>query len=68
MAKSTNPFHYFGSSPEVIRTEVMMYVEYPLSIRNVEENHFNQDHHLISRDDSKARRSAAPTEWRTLAA
>jgi putative transposase len=26
MAKSTNPFRYFDSSPEVIRLVVMMYV------------------------------------------
>ena len=30
-------------------------------------NHFNQDRHLISRDDYKARRSAALAEWKTLA-
>ena len=30
MAKSTNPFRYFDSSPEVIRTVVMMYVKFPL--------------------------------------
>ena len=37
MAKSTNPFRYFDSSPEVIRTVVMMYVKFPLSLRNVED-------------------------------
>ncbi len=37
MAKSTNPFRYFDSSPEVIRLMVMMYVKYPLSLRNVED-------------------------------
>ncbi len=37
MANSTNPFRYFDSSPEVIRTVVMMYVKYPLSLRNVED-------------------------------
>jgi len=37
MAKSTNPFRWFGSSPEVIRLVVLMYVKYPLSLRNVEE-------------------------------
>jgi putative transposase len=37
MAKSTNPFRYFDSSPEVIRLVVMMYVRYPLSLRNVED-------------------------------
>ena len=33
----TNPFRYFNSSPEVIRLVVMMYVRYPLSLRNVED-------------------------------
>jgi putative transposase len=37
MAKSTNPFRYFDSSPEVIRLVVMMYVRYPLSLRNIED-------------------------------
>jgi putative transposase len=37
MARSTNPFRYFDSSPEVIRLVVMMYVKYPLSLRNVED-------------------------------
>ena len=37
MARSTNPFCYFDSSPEVIRLVVMMYVKYPLSPRNVED-------------------------------
>ena len=30
-----NPFRYFNSSPEVIRLAVMMYVRYPLSLRQV---------------------------------
>jgi putative transposase len=33
----TNPFRYFNSPPEVIRLAVMMYVRYPLSLRNVED-------------------------------
>jgi putative transposase len=37
MARSTNPFRYFDSSPEVIRLAVMMYVRYPLSLRNIED-------------------------------
>ena len=37
MARSTNPFRYFDSSPDVIRLVVMMYVRYPLSLRNVED-------------------------------
>ena len=32
-----SPFKYFNSSPEVIRPAVMLYVRYPLSLRNVED-------------------------------
>ena len=32
-----NPFRYFNSSPEVIRSVVMLYVRYPLSLRQVED-------------------------------
>ena len=32
-----NPFRYFNSSPEVIRAAVLLYVKYPLSLRNVED-------------------------------
>ena len=35
--KPPNPFRWFDSSPEVIRLVVMMYVRYPLSLRNVED-------------------------------
>ena len=34
---ASSPFRYFNSSPEVIRLAVMMYVKYPLSLRNVED-------------------------------
>ena len=37
MARPVNPFRYFNSSPEVIRLVVMMYVKFPLSLRNVED-------------------------------
>ena len=37
MNKSANPFRYFNSSPEVIRLAVMLYVRFPLSLRNVED-------------------------------
>jgi putative transposase len=37
MAKSDSPFRWFDSSPEVIRLVVLMYVRYPLSLRNVED-------------------------------
>ena len=32
-----NPFRYFTSSPEVIRLTVMMYIRFPLSLRQVED-------------------------------
>ncbi len=37
MSKPHNPFRYFNSSPEVIRLVVMLYVRFPLSLRNVED-------------------------------
>ena len=36
-AKPQSLFRYFNSSPEVIRLVVVMYVKYPLSLRNVED-------------------------------
>jgi putative transposase len=35
--KPATPFKYFNSSPEVISLVVMMYVRFPLSLRNVED-------------------------------
>lgn len=32
-----SPFRYFKTSPEIIRLAVMLYVRYPLSLRNVED-------------------------------
>ena len=32
-----NPFRYFNNSSEVIRLAVMMYIRYPLSLRQVED-------------------------------
>ena len=36
-AKPASPFRCFNSSPEVILLVVMMYVRFPLSLRNVED-------------------------------
>lgn len=33
----SNPFRYFKSSPQIIRRAVMMYIRFPLSLRNVED-------------------------------
>ena len=35
--KNHNPFRYFKTSPEIIRLAVMMYVRFPLSLRNAED-------------------------------
>jgi putative transposase len=32
-----SPFRYFKTSPEIIRLAVMMYLRFPLSLRNVED-------------------------------
>ncbi len=32
-----NPFRYFKTSPQIIRLAVMMYIRFPLSLRNVED-------------------------------
>ncbi len=38
-----NPFRYFNSSSEVIRLAVMMYIRYPLSLRQVEDMLFERN-------------------------
>lgn len=35
--QSANPFRYFHSSPEAIRLVMMMYLRFPLRLRNVED-------------------------------
>jgi len=35
--RPANPFRYFNASPDVIRLAVLMYVRFPLSLRNVED-------------------------------
>src|ERR1700710_2058607 len=42
MSKAPSPFRYFHSSPEVIRLVVMMYIRFPLSLRNVEDLLFDR--------------------------
>lgn len=37
MSQPANPFRYFNSSSEVIRLVVMLYIRFPLSLRNVED-------------------------------
>jgi putative transposase len=41
-----NPFRYFNRSPEIIRLAVMMYIRYPLSLRQVEDMLFERGIHI----------------------
>jgi hypothetical protein len=45
-----NPFRYFNTSPEAIRLTVLMYVRYPLSLRQVEDRLFETWDRYLSRD------------------
>jgi putative transposase len=46
MSKPQSPFRYFHSSPELIREVVMLYVRFPLSLRNVEDLLFERGYDL----------------------
>jgi hypothetical protein len=48
--KPASPFRYFNSSPEIIRLVVMMYVRFPLSLRNVEDLLAERGNRYLSRD------------------
>jgi len=58
MSKSDNPFRYFNSPFEVIRLVVMMYVRFPLSLRNVEDLH-----HLVDRQTYKLPWPSGSRSW-----
>ena len=51
-----SPFRYFKTSPEVIRLAVMMYVRFPLSLRNVEDL-------LHERETNLAGKGGAVERW-----
>jgi len=44
--KPDSPFRYFRSTPEVIREVVMLYIRFPLSLRNVEDLLFERGYDL----------------------
>lgn len=46
MSNAHNPFRYFQSSPDIIRMVVMLWVRYPLSLRNVEDLLFESGYDL----------------------
>jgi hypothetical protein len=54
--KPASPFRYFNSSPEVIRLVVMMYVRFPLSLRNVEDLLFERGIDMWALSDLMHRR------------
>ena len=77
-----NPFRYFNSSPEVIRLGVMMYIRYPLSLRQVEDILFergidichettalncNRPASLVPISDESHRRARIDRQGRTVA-
>jgi hypothetical protein len=51
-----SPFRRFNSSPEVIRLVVMMYVRFPLSLRNVEDLLFERGIDICHEGTVKATR------------
>ena len=61
-----NPFRYFNSSPEVIRLAVMMYIRYPLSLRQVEDILFERgidiSHETVPATTTHARAPPLNTE------
>ena len=52
--RPANPFRYFKTSPEVIRLAVLMYVRFPLSLRNVEDLLFERGIDLCHETVKKA--------------
>ena len=46
MSKAPSPFRYFHSSPELIREVVMLYIRFPLSLRNVEDLLFERGYDI----------------------
>ena len=67
MSRSPNPFRYFDSSPEVIRLVVMMYVRYPLSLRNVEDLLFERGIDICRWLNNRAENSHLPFRRRERA-
>ena len=57
-----SPFRYFNSSPEVIRLAVMMYVRYPLSLRQIEELLFERGMSIPAQNWSVSRRDIGQFE------
>ena len=57
-----SPFRYFKTSPEVIRLAVMMYVRFPLSLRNVEDLLHERETNLAGKGGAVERWSSGAVE------
>ncbi len=58
-----NPFRYFNSSPEVIRLTVMLYIRYPLSLRQVEDLLFERGIDFCHESVRFTSGLSAPPSW-----
>ena len=63
-----SPFRYFKTSPEVIRLAVMMYVRFPLSLRNVEDLLRERETKLVSQSRAVERVEQFPCNLRNATA
>ena len=59
-----SPFRSFNSSPEVIRAAVMLYIRYPLSLRNVEDLLFERGKNSGKNSGDTTRIPGVPGEFR----
>ena len=57
--RPASPFRYFHSSPELIRQVVMLYIRFPLSLRNVEDLLFERGYDLWALSDQCGSRCPA---------
>ena len=63
-----SPFSYFETSPEVIRLAVMLYVRFPLSLRNVEDLLRERDTKLAGQSRAVERVEQFPCNLRNATA
>ena len=66
--RAENSHQPFRRREAMLRFRRMKTLQKFSSVHAAFHNHFNQERHLISRDDYKVRRSAAMAEWKVLAA
>jgi putative transposase len=57
-----SPFRYFKTSPEIIRLAVLLYIRFPLSLRNVEDLLHDRGSEVTG-ETGEQTRAAALAEW-----